>query len=172
MTHVRLVTEPDAVAIAQLLRDNEEFLAPWEPLRDDAYFTAEGQRLVVLEALRQHSAGASLPCVILDGDRLVGRITANSIVRGAFQSASLGYWVNAADNGRGVATAAVGAMVRTCFDELGLHRLEAGTLLHNVGSQQALRRNGFVLYGLAPRYISIAGQWQDHALFQLLNETA
>jgi ribosomal-protein-alanine N-acetyltransferase len=56
------------------------------------------------------------------------------------------------------------------FDTLGLHRLEAGTLVRNVRSQRVLEKNGFVRFGLAPRFLRIAGQWQDHVLFQLLND--
>jgi ribosomal-protein-alanine N-acetyltransferase len=105
----------------------------------------------------------------LDG-RMVGRINLNNMVRGPFQSSSIGYWVSQDANGRGVATAAVGEIVRIAFGRLALHRLEAGTLLHNVGSQRALERNGFVRFGVAPKYLSIAGRWQDHALFQRIND--
>ena len=52
--------------------------------------------------------------------------------------------------------------------ELGLHRVEAGTLLHNVASQQVLRHNGFLPFGVARDYLHIGGRWQDHVLFQLL----
>jgi ribosomal-protein-alanine N-acetyltransferase len=72
-------------------------------------------------------------------------------------------------NGKGVATAAVADTVRFAFDHLRLHRVEAGTLVHNAGSQRVLERNGFTRYGLAPRYLRIAGKWQDHVLFQKLN---
>ena len=79
-----------------------------------------------------------------------------------FCSADLGYWVSQEYNGRGVATAAVAAVVRRAFDELGLHRVQAGTLVHNLGSQQVLLRNDFTRIGLAPAYLRIAGRWQDH----------
>jgi ribosomal-protein-alanine N-acetyltransferase len=59
-------------------------------------------------------------------------------------------------------------MMRVAFEELGLHRIEAGTLLHNVRSQRVLERNGFVRFGVAPAYLKIAGAWQDHVLFQVL----
>jgi ribosomal-protein-alanine N-acetyltransferase len=64
----------------------------------------------------------------------------------------------------------VAQIVRIAFEELGLHRLEAGTLLHNTASQRVLERNGFTRFGLAPKYLSIAGRWQDHVLFQRINE--
>jgi ribosomal-protein-alanine N-acetyltransferase len=60
-------------------------------------------------------------------------------------------------------------VVRIAFDELGLHRVEAGTLVHDAGSQRVLERNGFTRYGLAPQYLRIAGRWQDHVLFQRLD---
>lgn len=52
--------------------------------------------------------------------------------------------------------------------ELRLHRLEASTLLHNIGSQRVLEKAGFERIGMAPKYLRIAGEWQDHALFQII----
>jgi len=62
----------------------------------------------------------------------------------------------------------VGEVLRLAFGELGLHRVQAATLLHNTGSQRVLKRNGFTRIGVAPRYLRIAGEWQDHVLFQRL----
>jgi ribosomal-protein-alanine N-acetyltransferase len=169
MNVTRLVTLGDAPELAELLCVNRSFLAPWEPVRDDSFFTADGQRAVIRAALDQYQQGIRLPHVILgDGGQLAGRINLNEIVRGPFQSCHLGYWVAAAHNGRGLATAAVREIVRVAFKELRLHRIEAGTLLHNIRSQRVLERNGFVRFGVAPAYLNIAGQWQDHAMYQLV----
>ncbi|HUZ88604.1 MAG TPA: GNAT family protein, partial [Candidatus Acidoferrales bacterium] len=78
--------------------------------------------------------------------------------------------VNATDGGRGLATAAVRNLVQIAFEEWGLHRIEAGTLLDNVRSQRVLERNGFVRFGVARGYLLIAARWQDHALYELLRE--
>jgi ribosomal-protein-alanine N-acetyltransferase len=52
--------------------------------------------------------------VIVDGaGSLVGTLNFNSIIRGAFQSASIGYWVCRNRNGEGFASAAVAAATRT-----------------------------------------------------------
>jgi ribosomal-protein-alanine N-acetyltransferase len=172
MAATRLVAPGDAPVLAELLRANRDFLAPWEPVRGEEYFTEEGQRAVILEALERYEECSTVPHVILgDSGRVVGRITLNGIVRGAFQSCSVGYWVGAADNGRGLATAAVRAMVRLAFDELDLHRVQAETLTYNTGSQRVLERNGFVRYGLAPQYLKIAGRWQDCVMYQCLRPT-
>ena len=171
MPVTRLVTEDDAPALAELLQVNRDFLAPWEPIRDEHIYTAEGQRATIRSALQRYEQEITVPHVILDEeDRVAGRITLNDIVRGPFLSCHLGYWLSVAVNGRGLATAAVRDMIRVAFEEQGLHRIQAGTLLHNVRSQRVLERNGFVRFGVAPAYLNIAGKWQDHALYQLVNE--
>lgn len=82
MQFTRLVTSADAPALAELLRINREFLAPWDPIRSEDYFTAPGQRAVIDADLRQHAQGSKLPHVILDDSgRVIGRITLNGIVR-------------------------------------------------------------------------------------------
>lgn len=169
----RLVTPDDAPAIANLLSDNRAFLAPFEPVRDTVYYTVGGQREVLRAALHEHAEGRCLPHVVLDdSDGVVGRITLNGIVRGPFQSCSVGYWLAERATGRGLATAAVREMKRVAFEELGLHRVEAATLVHNTASQRVLGRNGFVRFGLAPKYLHIAGAWRDHLMFQALNPAA
>ena len=96
----------------------------------------------------------------------MGAINLSNVVRGAFQSCNVGYWVAEAYNGRGYATVALAQVCERAFGELGLHRIEAGTLLHNVASQRVIEKNGFTRIGIAPRYLQIAGQWSDHVLFQ------
>nr|WP_239521374.1 GNAT family protein [Blastococcus saxobsidens] len=165
-----MATLDDAPAIARLLRENREFLAPYEPHREDSYFTDAGQRAELEAVLTAHAAGTMAPYVVLaPTGEVAGRITLGGIVRGALLSGVIGYWVAQRHTRQGLASAAVAHVVRTAFDELGLHRLEAGTLVGNTASQRVLARNGFERFGLAPRYLRIAGRWQDHVLFQRTN---
>ena len=167
---VRLVREDDVPALTRLLAANREHLAPWDPQRPDEYWTEEFQRADTARQLELHRQDRAIPGVIVEDGELVGRVGVHNVVRGPLQSGTLGYWVAGHATGRGVATAATAAMVRTAFDEAGLHRLEAGTLPHNHASQRVLARTGFQRFGYAPRYLCIAGRWQDHVLFQLLDE--
>ena len=169
---MRMIAVEDAAPLANLVRVNREFLAPWEPIRPEEYFTADGQLGGIEEALEHYERGMLLPYVIVDHDQIVGRVTLSNVIRGAFQSCNLGYWVASAYNGRGFATAAVRDIMAVAFRELGLHRIEAGTLLQNVASQRVLERNGFARFGVAPQYLNIAGRWQDHAMYQALNPDA
>jgi ribosomal-protein-alanine N-acetyltransferase len=169
----RPVTEDDAEALARLVAADRDFLAPWEPLHEDDWYTVEGQREAVRAALERARSGQGLPRVVLDeGGRVAGRITLSDITRGPFQSCHVGYWVASARNGRGLATAAVREVVDLAFTRLGLHRVQAATLLHNAASQAVLRRAGFTPIGVAPQYLRIAGRWQDHLLFQVVAPAA
>lgn len=170
MAVTRLVSLDDAAVLSRLLTGNRDYLAPWSPLQSDAYFTEEGQRAVLERDLAVHQTGGMLPLAILGaGGALCGRINLNTVVRGAFQSASVGYWVSESQRGRGLASAALAEAITIAFTELRLHRLEAATLLHNTPSQRVLARNGFRPFAVAERYLKIAGDWQDHILFQLFN---
>ncbi len=171
MAVTRVISLDDAAPLARLVTVNRDYLAPWSPLQDERYFTKDGQREVLARDLGVYQRGGMLPLAILDsGGAVCGRINLNNIVRGAAQSASVGYWVSESHIGRGLATAAVADAIGIGFGELGLHRLEAATLLHNTPSQRVLMRNGFRPFAVCEAYLKIAGRWQDHILFTLLNK--
>src|SRR5690606_9678288 len=133
----------DGAALTAAYLRNREYLEPWEPSRTDEFFTEEWQAADIRQRLVGLASGSAIPLVLRRGPDIIGRFNLGGIVGGPFQSAGIGYWVDAAHAGRGLATAAVCAIVEAARDELGLHRLEASTLLHNAGSQRVLRNAGF-----------------------------
>ncbi|GII60998.1 hypothetical protein Skr01_10830 [Sphaerisporangium krabiense] len=163
---MRSLTQGDAEALWRAYVRNREHLRPWEPRRGEDFFTMEGQRAFVADRLAQRAAGRALPLVLAQGERIVGSMTLSTIVLGPFRSASLGYWIDAGHNGRGLATTAVRLVCRTADEYLGLHRLEASTLVHNAASQRVLGKCGFSQIGAAPDYLHIDGAWRDCLLFQ------
>jgi ribosomal-protein-alanine N-acetyltransferase len=158
---IRLLTLDDADELAALYAENREFLMPFEPDRDDEFFTVAHQRR------RIAAIGDDLwRWAIVDRGRIAGMISVADVIRGGLQMGNVGYWVARAQNGRGLASAAVGDVIEFAFGEAGLHRLEAGTLLHNHASQRVLEKNGFERYGLARKLLRINGEWRDHVLFE------
>jgi len=158
---IRPVRPEDADELAALYAANRDFLAPYEPVRPPEFFTAEGQR----ERLERQLEGETHPFAILDGDAIAGTINA---VRDGPESCVIGYWVDGARNGRGLASAAVAEILVYVFGALALHRVEAATLVDNVASQRVLEKNGFDRIGLARRFLRIDGDWRDFLLFQRL----
>lgn len=165
---LRVVRLEDARALTDLCVANREHLRPWEPERDERYFTLEGQRENLHDLLEAYEAGELWPGLVLVDGEAAGRITLNNILRGPLQSCFVGYWVAQAYTGRGVATEAVRQALRVAFRALGLHRVEAFTRVDNHASQRVLERNGFTPVGIARRHIHVNGQWHDERLFERL----
>ena len=167
---LRLIALDDVDELTALMQRSREHLAPWDPIRPDSFFTRAGQVEAVELLLEQQRNGTTVPWAIVVDGRIAGRITLTNIVRGPLLSGNDGYFVDPGVNGKGVASSALAAVIPLAFGEIGLHRLEAGTLVHNVRSQRVLEKNGFERYGLAPKFLRIGGTWQDHVLFQLIND--
>jgi ribosomal-protein-alanine N-acetyltransferase len=161
---IRPVRPEDAAELAALYLANREFLAPFEPVRPPEFFTADGQR----ERLQRQLDGETHAFAILDDGAIAGTINLFNIVRESLQGGVIGYWVDVARNGRGLATAAVGEMLAYAFGAVDLHRVEAATLVDNVASQRVLEKNGFERIGLARRFLRINDEWRDFLLFQRL----
>ncbi|PRB42004.1 GNAT family N-acetyltransferase [Arthrobacter sp. MYb23] len=156
----------DASGLAAAYRRNRGHLAPWEPARADHFFSTAGQAAVIQGKLGLYEQGTEVPWVLSTAQGIMGMFSLSGIVRGPFLNANLGYWVDEGCTGKGVASGAVAAVVSMATKELGLHRIQAATLAHNTASQAVLKRSGFERIGLAPSYLQIAGEWQDHVLFQ------
>ena len=99
-----------------------------------------------------------------DERTLLGRLSLQ-VQRGVFQNAYLGYWCDVDEQGRGLTTECVRAMVAFAFGPLGLHRVQAAVMPNNPASLRVLDKAGFRREGLAERYLQIAGVWADHVLF-------
>jgi [ribosomal protein S5]-alanine N-acetyltransferase len=165
---IRPLRPGDAAALASAYARNREHLAPWDPERPEEFYTEVGQAAHITERLVLEKQGLFQNHVIVapDGD-LVGRANLQNIIRGTMQGGTLGYWVDKDHLRRGLAKAAVAFLEERAL-ELGLHRLEAGTMVENVASQRVLESLGYERYGLAPKLLYLNGAWRDHVLFQKL----
>jgi ribosomal-protein-alanine N-acetyltransferase len=155
----------DAQLLADLYTENRDFLAPFDPIRPDDFFTPAGQLRSLRQLERDRPADMGERFLIEADGEPGGVLSVSRVFRGPFQNAGIGYWVAKRLNGRGVATEAVRLVCEWGFGEARLHRIEAATLVDNIGSQTVLRRNRFTEIGRSPRYLHIAGEWRDHLLF-------
>ncbi|MFC9299444.1 GNAT family N-acetyltransferase [Streptomyces sp. NPDC057011] len=167
---MRGVALDDAAALAEAFARNRAHMAPTEPERPEDYYTERGQRARIEGMLADRDGGRLIPWVFAETatGAVIGAINLGSIVHGPLCSGGVGYWVDQDWNGKGLATAAVEEVCRIARDEVGLHRVEAGTLLDNRASQRVLAKAGFEPYGVAPRYLHVNGAWRDHRMFQRL----
>lgn len=167
---LRLLRPADAESFCAAQYRCREQLRPWEPLRKDEWYEPAFQAERFQSALDDP---LMLPLVLATGDRVIGTMILSNIVHGSWRSADLGYWVDAAEVGNGLASAGVAAVCELADTELLLHRIAASTAVDNAASQRVLQKNGFIQYGFAPNYLHINGAWRDNNLYQrILNERA
>jgi ribosomal-protein-alanine N-acetyltransferase len=176
---VRPLRARDASAWSEVRVRNERWLAPWEgrpPKQAPASWAERHSPTVfalMLRATRREArAGRMLPFGVTVGGRLAGQVTVSSIVRGAFDSGYVGYWVDERVAGRGVLPTALALVLDHCFGPVGLHRVEANVRPENAASLRVVDKLGFREEGLHLRYLFIDEDWRDHVTYALLREDA
>jgi [ribosomal protein S5]-alanine N-acetyltransferase len=87
-------------------------------------------------------------------------------------SAEIGYWLGRRFWGRGIASAALGAVVEHIFAEGRYCRLHAHTFEGNSASQRVLKKCGFEREGLLRKAIFKNGRFLDVVLYGLVDEAA
>lgn len=101
---------------------------------------------------------------------LVGVVNLSEIVRGAFQSAYLGYYAFEPFAGRGLMQKGLSQVITHAFRRMKLHRLEANIQPGNARSKTLVKELGFHREGFSPRYLKIKGRWRDHERWAMLSE--
>jgi [ribosomal protein S5]-alanine N-acetyltransferase len=172
-TAIRPTAPADAREQAALRKANRDHTGPWDPERDESFYTEAGQRLELDLDQRAWSAGNAYAFAVLDLDdreRLIGRVALANVVRGPWQNANLGYWIDARAGGRGHAVRAVRLILRFAFEHAGLHRVQPAVIPRNTRSVRVVEKVGFRLEGRAARYLKINGVWEDHDIYALTAE--
>lgn len=155
---------------------NSEWLAPWEASNPLPGGGLPGYRQMVRSLKLQASQATALPFVItawtpgFKEPVIVGQLTVSSIVWGSAMTATLGYWVDKDQAGRGIAPTAVALVTDYCFGPLGLHRMEINIRPENGPSLRVVEKLGFRDEGYRLRFLHINGDWADHRTFALTSE--
>jgi ribosomal-protein-alanine N-acetyltransferase len=180
----RLVTErlllrppgtTDVPELRRALRANAEHLRPWSaspPAGEDPTSLTAVSKMVIRQR-REWKKGQSFTFFLTprQGEhRILGRIALGGILLGAFRNAYLGYWVDVDHQGQGLVTEAVRAVTDFAFLTAGLHRVQAAVMPRNPASHRVMAKVGYRQEGLAARYLSIAGVWEDHVLYAMTAE--
>ena len=149
---------------------NEEHLRQYEPTRDSGFYTYEGQKEILTESFRQFIDGTSIDLGIFKDENLIGKIKLSNIVYGILRNAFVGYSIDKEHQGKGYMKEALNTVCSYAFEEMGLHRLEASTLMDNSRSQGVLKACGFNELGISEKYLYINGEWRDHKIFYKVND--
>ncbi|NBI51048.1 ribosomal protein S5-alanine N-acetyltransferase [Photobacterium alginatilyticum] len=168
---VRLITTRDAPLIAAYYQRNRAFLQPWEPLREEAFFTEAGwdKRLGQLAELHKHKLAYYFIIVKPGSDDICGVINYSNLVRHPFFACHVGYSLDERCQGQGIMRKTLEATVAWMFEQQHFHRVMAAYMPRNQKSAAVLDAAGFRKEGEAKDYLLINGRWEDHVLTSRIN---
>lgn len=167
---IRVLNSDDASDLLEYYTRNKDFLSKFEPHRDEEFYTVEVQKQSLIENYKEFIKGEGAHFGIYKAEKMIGRIRIYNIVHGVFKSAFIGYSMDEQYQGNGYMKEAVSLVVTYAYEELGLHRIEATTLVDNEKSQRVLKACGFNELGICKEYLHINGKWRDHVIFYKNNK--
>jgi ribosomal-protein-alanine N-acetyltransferase len=178
LTTSRLIlVSPEIDHAEEMLRyhqRNRRNFQPWEPKREESFYSIEAMRTRILAMQEAMSKRLALHLLFRapGSTTIVGECGFTNIVRGPFQACHLGFSVCQDFEGRGLMREGLQCAIGFVFKELALHRIMANYRPENERSHRLLHRLGFEQEGRARAYLKIDGRWTDHILSSLINETA
>ena len=159
---------------SEVRRRNGEWLTQWEPMRLTHHPDPETNREVFVARCgareRERLAGTQYAFGIFVDGAFAGEINLNNVVRGAFQSATIGYWIDKSRAGRSLMSEAVVVLAQYAFEEMRLHRLEICIIPRNVNSRRVMEKLDIRTEGIAERFLEINGVWEDHIRYGITYE--
>ena len=163
---IRPVVAGDAVALLRFELEHRAYFEQWVNARAPSFYSGEGVAAAIAAAAAAWAAGQAFQYLVVEDDRIVGRINLTAVRRAHYQCADLGYRIGERDCGRGVASRSVALCLDQAFGTHGLRRVEANARPENPGSIHVLERNGFRQFGHSRRSFELAGQWFDRLHFE------
>ena len=164
---LRLLTEADSAELFALVHRNRSRLGQYLPWVHATHAPADVASFL-RSATVQHASGLGFHAGIeLDG-RLAGCAGMHPIDL-AHANVSLGYWIDEQAEGRGLATQATAELVRICFADFGLRRVEIRCAAGNLRSRAVPLRLGFREEGLLRDAQLVNGRYFDLHVFGKLS---
>ena len=163
---IRRVTAADAPALLGFELTHRAYFESWVNARDPKFYSEQGVAAAIAAAEAARASDQAFQYLVVEDERIVGRVNLTAVRRRHFQCADLGYRIGEHDGGRGVASRAVALCLEQAFGTHGLGRIEAIARPENKGSIRVLERNGFRQFGRSRRSFELGGQWFDRLLFE------
>ena len=146
---------------------NHDWLTPWEASEPTGLLPSKSFRGFVRAQRREARRAIAMPLVIEREGRFVGQITLGNVVWGSLRSGYIGYWVDQAVAGRGIATSSVAMLIDHVLAPGRLHRVEINIRPENTASLRVMEKLALREEGMRRSYLHIAGEWRDHISFAI-----
>lgn len=121
---------------------NDSHLKPWSPFREHSLRTCE-RHLSNLKAAEQN--GTAVSFALINGGNIIGLMNFSAITGFPFQACYLGFSIDAAHEGKGLAKLMLVQAIERVFRAHSLNRIMANFMSKNQRSGRLLFRLGFQL---------------------------
>jgi len=165
---IKLLETSDAKPLYVLADKNRARLRQWLPWVDQTR-SPEDVRSFILRVLDQFHANLGPQTGIWVDGALSGSIGCHPI-DWTNRNCSLGYWVDAAQEGKGIITRCCASLLDYLFQELGLHRVEIRCGTENSRSCAIPQRLGFSREGVSREAEWVNDHWVDLVVWGILEE--
>lgn len=160
------VAASDAAELYESIDRNRARLREWLPWATHDYGPADAVRFLEEQAAANEKR-TSLTTIVRFHGSLCGSIGLHKIDR-PNRSSSIGYWIDAEHQGRGIATRACRAILDVGFRDYGLHRIEIRCATANHRSCAVPRRLEFTEEGVLRDGEWLYDHWVDLRVFSKL----
>ncbi len=143
-----------------------DWLTKWEPAPPNGAADPSVDRQAFAARCRardrERQMGAGFSFGMWHKRYLCGEVNISNVVRGAFNSALIGYWLDEELAGQGFTGEAVLGVMGYGFDVVKLDRIQISIIPRNAASRRVVEKLGLRAEGVAQEYLQIAGCREDH----------
>ena len=161
---MRVEDIPKAPDVLDFYIRNKDHLAPYEPDKIHGFYTVRYHQTAMQMEMKKTLEGSEVRYYLYEKDNpdfIIGVVNLYRIVRGSFDSATIGYKLDLKYTGKGYAFEAVMRLMQLAYEDLHLHRVECRVATYNDRSIRLLEKAGFRSEGLERQTVRIGGKWVD-----------
>jgi ribosomal-protein-serine acetyltransferase len=161
-----LIERRHAEEMFRVAERNRERLLPWLHWAE-TMTTVDATRAFIEDALQQFARGEGAHLGIWVDGEFSGGMGCRAI-DWRNRSTSVGYWLDASRQGRGIITRCCAVFVDHLFRTIGVNRIEIRCATDNLRSAAIPRRLGFVQEGVARQAEFCNGKYADLLVFSMV----
>jgi len=167
-TLIRSYNIDDAPALHEVLKREHEHLLVWLPW-PDADQSLGARREFIRGSIQQEKDGDGFQTGIFHRGELAGSVGFHGTDH-ANRSTSIGYWLAAGHQGKGIMTRACEALVNHSLLEMKLNRVEIRCATDNARSRAIPERLGFTQEGVLRQVQLLHDRYLDQLVYSMLAE--
>ncbi len=119
---------------------------------------------------KQKSRNSYIFCIDKNEDNSFVGLIALNLGKTNYKTAEVWFKVHKDHWKKGYTTEALTRILDFGFNDLKLHRIEAGCVVENIASSKTLEKAGFTREGMKRKKLPIRGEWKDNYFYGILEE--